>query len=79
VEGIEVGDGEELLVADTAGDFARQVVRLLRDGQLRSRIGKKARSKMVQVYSWNRMGEYLEKILREKLPDAHASVAQRGA
>ena len=79
VEGIEVVDGEELLVADTAGDFARQVVRLLRDGQLRSRIGKKARSKMVQVYSWNRMGEHLEKILGEKLPAARAGVAQRGA
>jgi sugar transferase (PEP-CTERM/EpsH1 system associated) len=78
VEGIEVQDEKELLVADTPDSFARQVVRLLGDAQLRSRIGKKARTKMLQEYSWNQRGEQLEKILQEKFFHARIGVAQRG-
>ena len=43
-EGIGVEPGRHLLVGDTAGDFARSVVKLLLDPPLRKRIGEEGRA-----------------------------------
>jgi len=42
-EGLGATPGEHLLTADTPGDFAAAVVRLLRDAPLRHRLGERAR------------------------------------
>jgi sugar transferase (PEP-CTERM/EpsH1 system associated) len=51
-EGLEVRDGQQLLVGDTAEDFARQVLALLREPELRCRISTAARRLVEQHYDW---------------------------
>ncbi len=63
IEGIEVQDGEEVLVARSREEFATQVIRLLTDHELRKFIMKKARNKMNQHYNWTVVGTRLENLL----------------
>ena len=58
-EGIEVTDGQNILLADGADAFARASVRLLRDPDLGARIGEGGRRLMAERYSWDRVGERL--------------------
>lgn len=53
VEGIDVVDGEELLIRDSPADFASAVVTLLEDLALRRRLGDRARALALGRYSWN--------------------------
>jgi len=59
-EGIGVHDGEHLLVADSAEDFAAAVVRLLRDRELGLRLGAAGRRFVEDEYSWESAGARLE-------------------
>ncbi len=52
-EGLDVTDGEHLLIGDTAADFARQVLRLLREPELRYRIVVAARKLVEKRYDWS--------------------------
>jgi len=51
-EGLDVTDGEHLLIGNTGEDFARQVLRLLREPELRHRIIVAARSLVEKRYDW---------------------------
>jgi glycosyltransferase involved in cell wall biosynthesis len=51
-EGIEAVDGEHLLLAAAAADFARAVVRLLGDEALCRRLARSARGLVVRRYDW---------------------------
>jgi glycosyltransferase involved in cell wall biosynthesis len=51
-EGLEVVDGQHLLVADTPGDFAAQTVRLLQDASLRRRLAQQALQLVHDRYAW---------------------------
>jgi glycosyltransferase involved in cell wall biosynthesis len=66
-EGIEVRDGYSILLADRAELFAAQVSRLLTDVGLASRIGETAREMVTVDYDWNRIGEHLEFVLRQRI------------
>jgi glycosyltransferase involved in cell wall biosynthesis len=60
-----VRDGQEGLMfreADSV-DLARQIERLADDAALRARLGNAARSRVVELYSWARHCEQLEKVL----------------
>ena len=59
-EGIGVHDGEHLLVADAAADFADAVVRLFDDAELGQRLGEAGREYVDREYSWRRAGERLQ-------------------
>jgi polysaccharide biosynthesis protein PslH len=59
-EGIGVRDGEHLLVADSAEEFAAAIVRLLDDRELGRRLGAAGRQFIEDEYSWERAGERLE-------------------
>ena len=59
-EGIPARNGEEILLAPPDRTFAAEVVRLLRQGAERKRIGKAARA-WVERYGWNRVAEALER------------------
>lgn len=63
IEGIEVRDGEDVLVASSREEFAAQVTRLLTDSELRRALTKKAWNKMNQFYNWDLIGAKLEKLL----------------
>ena len=67
-QGIDAHDGEQLLLGDEPGDFAKQVVRLLSDPYLRSSLSAKGRQLIDERYHWQTIAEqYL---------DALASVAE---
>jgi sugar transferase (PEP-CTERM/EpsH1 system associated) len=51
-EGIEAVDGREILLADDATQFARQVLRLLDNAELRNKLGQAARRLVETRYAW---------------------------
>jgi len=58
-EGIEVVDGEHILIADTPGDFIDRVNEVLTDTGKRESIGKAARALAVEKYSWDKVSNEL--------------------
>lgn len=60
--GIEAADEEHLLIARDAGDFAEQVVRLLKDSVLQRRLASKARQLVEEMYTWERSVGILEDV-----------------
>ena len=58
-EGLAVREGENILLRETAGEFARATVAVLDDADLRSRIGNGARRTAEEVYDWRRIGDKL--------------------
>ena len=67
-EGLDVTDGEDILLADTAEEFAKQVARALRDGALAGRIGAAARRSAEAKYSWRGAAARLERFYEELAP-----------
>jgi glycosyltransferase involved in cell wall biosynthesis len=55
-EGLEVRPGENILVADTPEAFADAVLSLLRDRELRRRLGRGGRATVEARYAWDAVG-----------------------
>ncbi len=55
-EGLDLTHGEDLLLADTAEEFADATVRLLCDDDLHARIAGHARETVAARYEWDRIG-----------------------
>ena len=68
-EGIEVRDGEHLLLADQADAFADRVVELLRRPDERARLGDAARRQAEARYSWRILGERLAAVYSRAIED----------
>ncbi len=66
-EGIEIEDGEHVLVADDAARFADAVVLLLGDAALRRRIAEAGRQRVGARYDWDALGERLSEELERWL------------
>jgi sugar transferase (PEP-CTERM/EpsH1 system associated) len=64
-EGLPVGNGENILLADSPEDFARSVVSLLRDPSQRQRLGTSARTLVQEKYSWAKVAEDFARTLQE--------------
>jgi glycosyltransferase involved in cell wall biosynthesis len=62
LEGIDARPGEDVLVADTPEDFARAVVRLIKDSSLQARLANNGRCLAVERYDWHPVLRQLEKI-----------------
>ncbi|MEO8275485.1 MAG: glycosyltransferase [Thermoanaerobaculia bacterium] len=56
-EGLELSDGQHLLLADGAKPFADATLRLLRDSGLRERLAGEAAARIAAEYDWNRIAE----------------------
>jgi len=69
-EGLEVVDGEHLMVADDSKRFAEQIVKLLTDRELRARIAARAREFVVASYDWD--------AIANRLMDSLDGVANQG-
>lgn len=67
-EGIQVGAGEHLLIADGAADFASAICRLFEDPTLASTLGQAGRRLIEREYSWDVAGDRAQ-ALYEMLPD----------
>ena len=52
-------DGENILVRDTPDAFAAAVCDVLRDRELRNRLGRAARATAERIYSWEVIGEQM--------------------
>lgn len=56
-EGLPVRDGAELVLADTPEDFARAVVRLLKDEDAARQLGERAASLVREQFGWRKVAE----------------------
>jgi glycosyltransferase involved in cell wall biosynthesis len=69
-EGNAARDGEEILLRDGKESFADAVVMLLKDPQLRKKLGAKARDLAEREYSWDSIGrrfcEVYEKVIQHR-------------
>jgi glycosyltransferase involved in cell wall biosynthesis len=61
---LPVTNGQELLIAEGAAEFARQVVRLLRDAGLRRQLAFHARVLAEQQYDWEIVSKKMEMVLQ---------------
>jgi sugar transferase (PEP-CTERM/EpsH1 system associated) len=64
-EGLPVRDGENIVLADTPGDFAASVISLLHDSNQRRRLGASARALVQEKYSWPRVAESFAQALQD--------------
>ena len=64
-EGLEVTPGENITIADTPAEFARRIVELLKNPQLTRNIGLAARRLVQEKYTWERITENLNQLVRE--------------
>jgi glycosyltransferase involved in cell wall biosynthesis len=62
-EGLDVADGEHLLIADGPRAFAAQVVRLLSDDRLRDRLRRNARRLVAERYEARVVGPQFERLV----------------
>jgi glycosyltransferase involved in cell wall biosynthesis len=74
-EGLDVTDGRELLLADTAPAFAEQVGRVIEDEALARRLGAAGRALVEERYGWHSSARKLEDLYRAAM--AHASSGAR--
>jgi glycosyltransferase involved in cell wall biosynthesis len=58
-----VTSGEHLMLADDPVSFARDVVRLIRDDSKRERLGRTARSLVLDRYDWSAVAGSMEDAL----------------
>jgi glycosyltransferase involved in cell wall biosynthesis len=58
-EGLDIVNGEHALIADTPGDFAAGIVRLMKEPTLREKLACNARRLVEEKYSWVEIGQHL--------------------
>jgi len=82
-EGLGLRHGEHALIADGADDFARAVVRLLKDPGLRAHLSRNAYELVVKKYDWTavmpRFLTLLAELSSAKTPSASLVEARPGA
>jgi glycosyltransferase involved in cell wall biosynthesis len=64
-QGINAVSGKDLIIADDPNEFATWVVNLLKDKQLRQKLGDNARRIIESQNSWKKIAERLDQIFRE--------------
>ena len=64
-QGIEVKDGEHVLIVNSAEEFAQKILFLLGNEELRRSLAAKARTVIEQEYSWKKIVGDLDPELRE--------------
>lgn len=64
-EGLDVADNESILIANLPEEFSAKTAMLLRDSELRNKLGTNARKLVEDKYSWDIIGKRLNKIYDE--------------
>ena len=64
-EGIKVKPGEDIIIADTAQEFAQKTIDLLQHPEEANKMGKKGRKVIEKYYSWESIGEKMYKVYDE--------------
>ena len=68
-EGLAVTHGEHLLIAEDAEDFARCVVALLHNPDLRDRLSANGRRLVEARYAWAQIGNHFDRFLADVVQD----------
>jgi glycosyltransferase involved in cell wall biosynthesis len=68
-EGLAVRDGEHLLIADDAETFARRILELFDDAELRRRLSSGSRILAEERYSWRLAGDRLQALYQQVIGD----------
>jgi glycosyltransferase involved in cell wall biosynthesis len=68
-EGIEVTDGKNIRIEDSAAEFAQATIELLRDNAARDILGSAARQLAVERYSWRGIGAVLNRVYEDVVAD----------
>jgi glycosyltransferase involved in cell wall biosynthesis len=71
-EGIDVADGDSVLIADEPQAFADATIRLLRDAALRRALVRRGRDLVRSQYDWSVIGGHLEEAYRQIVRPAAA-------
>lgn len=61
-EGLGAADGKEVIIKDNSKDLAMAVLQVLEDEKLAEKIASNARRLVEDKFSWQTMGEYLDKL-----------------
>jgi glycosyltransferase involved in cell wall biosynthesis len=75
IYGINVKPYENIIIAEANKDFADEIIRLLKNAQLRHLIGAKARETIVQQYSWAKEVEILNECLKKSAGESRVDYA----
>jgi glycosyltransferase involved in cell wall biosynthesis len=67
-EGLEVTQGENILITDQPTEFANYVIILMSDTHFRNRIGSNGRQLVKKKYDWRPIVSSLLEALRNRLP-----------
>jgi glycosyltransferase involved in cell wall biosynthesis len=66
-EGLENVDGENILIRDDPAEFAEAVVEVLRDDELRNRLGRNGRKTAEEIYAWPVVGRKMNALYQDLL------------
>jgi glycosyltransferase involved in cell wall biosynthesis len=65
VEGLDLSNGSEVLIADTVGDLATAAVKLLKAPNLQKQLGSAGQAVVRQGYSWDTIAKELDHVYKE--------------
>jgi len=65
IEGIKAKNGQQVIVADQAHNFAKQTINLLKQPQKRQELAKNGRKLVAQFYDWPKIVQKLDKVYQE--------------
>jgi glycosyltransferase involved in cell wall biosynthesis len=66
--GLGVTDGREVLIADTASEFAAAIDRIVLDDELWESISRSGRAYVVRHFDWRAIGATLDEVMRDMRP-----------
>jgi polysaccharide biosynthesis protein PslH len=75
IEGLCVTPGQDILLGDTPEDFATQVIRLLKDKNLREILSKNGRKLVESNYGWNVISSRFESLIEGVMNHKDASIS----
>lgn len=77
-EGLLTRQGGNVLLADSPAEFARAVLSMLEDRELRERLGREGRRTVEEHYGWERLGDTLVEHYRKLLKRQRDQVVGEG-
>lgn len=72
-EGLESKSGQHLLIADDPGEFASDILRVLREPELARQLGTSGRALVSELYSWRGTAEFLARFFCETATAPHGT------
>ena len=76
IDGLDLADNREVLLADDPQDFADKVVRLLTDQQVAQQLGANGLTRVQAQYSWGAMGKELETAIQSMMASRNGRAHQ---